>query len=233
MHSREECLLTPASSRPSRKCLECLLPWQLRGLRRLPTPLPALQLQQELLFGGQLPCRLVPLLALLLLRLPQLLQQGLSWGQGRAQAPLLRVLLVLVALLLQLLLLLEVVQQQGPLLLLVCGLLLRGGLLGWLLLLLLQALQQQTALLLGRQACMHGRSRVWRWPEARGRAATLVWCLAALRRGFARLGLDSTGCTHNARRPRIVKTASPSCARTLILAVCCVARQGTSCMPRR
>ena len=142
-------MFTSAGSCPSSLCLECLLPWQLRGVRRLPTPLPGLQLQQELLLRGHLPGRLVPLLALLL-RLPQLLQQGLAWCQCRAQPPLLWVLLVLVALLLQLLLLLKVVQQQGPLLLLVCGLLLRGALLGWLLLLLLlQALQQQIALLLG------------------------------------------------------------------------------------
>ena len=154
-------MLTPASSCPSGMCLECLLPRQLWGVRRLPTPLPGLQLQQELLLGGHLPGRLVPLLDLLL-RLPQLLQQGLPWCQGWAQPSLLWVLLVLVALLLQLLLLLKVVQQQGPLLLLVRSLLLRGGLLGWLLLLLLllQALQQQVALLLRGQACMHGDFRV-------------------------------------------------------------------------
>ena len=161
--SREECVFTSAGSCPSSVCLECLLAWQLRGVRGLPTPLPGLQLQQELLLGGHLPGRLVPLLALLLC-LPQLLQQGLSWCQGRAQPSLLWVLLVLVALLLQLLLLLlKVVQQQGPLLLLVRSLLLRRGLLGWLLLLLLlQALQQQIALLLGGQACMHKNFRVWR-----------------------------------------------------------------------
>ena len=188
MHSREGCTLTPASACPSSMCLECLLPWKLRGVRRLPTPLPGLQLQQELLLGGHLPGRLVPLLALLL-RLPQLLQQGLSWCQGGAQPSLLWVLLVLVALPLQLLLLLKVVQQQGPLMLLVRRLLLRGGLLGWrLLLLLLQALQQQTALLLGGQACTHGNFRVWRRPGVRGRAAAVAaWCCTA--EGFSQLGI--------------------------------------------
>ena len=181
MQNREECRLTPAGSCPSSMRLECLLPWQLRGLRRLPTPLPGLQLQEELLLGGHLPGRLVPLLAVLL-RLPQLLQQSLAWCQARAQPSLLRVLLVLVALLLQRLLLLKVVQQQGPLLLLVRSLLLQGSLLGWLLLLLLllQALQQQIALLLGGQACMHRTCRVWQQPGVCGRTTALAaWCCTA------------------------------------------------------